>query len=388
MNDLFWLTIVLFFVAAALRSEVFFYLLYVIVGLQVLLRFWVRRGTRSLTWRRTAPPAAFPGDVLNVELELANNSLLPIPWLSVYESIPPALRTPPMVREVLSLGAGERRVISYSVTARQRGFYRIGPLALRTGDVLGLGEHSLAGAEPTSLTIYPTILSLGELGLPASLPFGTLASPQRLFSDPSRPAGVRPYQATDGVRRIDWKSTAHTGTPLVRRYQHAIALETLIALAFSREEYGRRYAYDLMERALTAAASIAVHLVERGQAVGFCTTGIDPASGRPAAPVSVASGRGHLIEIMGVLGRLEPAGEGKLPPLLQHASTHLGWGSTLILITGERGIELLASLLPLRQRGLNIALIITNPTPDELSLPRQHGITTYGLWKEGRPEAA
>lgn len=387
MNDLFWLTIILFIIAAVLRSEIFFYLLYVIVGLQVLARLWLRRGARNLLWERHAPSAAFAGEPLTVELEVTNRSILPIPWLALNESIPYSLRTPPLVREVISLGAGERRVLRYELVGRQRGYYRIGPLSLRTGDVLGLGERVLAGQEVSGLTIYPTVLPLHELGLPASLPYGTLAATQRLFSDPARPIGVRPYQAADGVRRIDWKSTAHAQSPQVRRYQPAIALETLIALAFTREEYPSRYVYDMMERGLVAAASIAAHLVERGQPIGLCTTGADPLLQQQPVTLPVAAGRSHLIEVLGVLGRLEPGAENTLPPLLHQASARLGWGSTVVVITGQRGVELLAALLPLQQRGLNLALVLTEPTPDELGLPRRHGIAAYGLWRDGRPEA-
>jgi uncharacterized protein (DUF58 family) len=387
MNDLFWLTIILFFVAALLRSELFFYLLYVVVGLQVLARVWLRRGIQRLTWRRAAPKAAFPGEALTVEVEVLNNSLLPIPWVSLHESIPASLRSPPMINEVVSLGAKERHTLSYTLVGRQRGYYRLGPLTLRTGDVLGLGEQTVYAQAQDALTIYPRVLSLGELGLPATLPYGTLATRQRLFTDPARPAGVRPYQPADGVRQIDWKSTAHAREPLVRRYQPAIALETLIALAFSREEYGQRYAFDVMERALIAAASIGANLVERSQMIGLCTTGIDPATGTQATPIKIGSGRAHLITVLGALGRLEVAQEGALPPLIQRASTQLGWGSTVVVLTGQRDTALLASLLPLKRRGLNVALIMTEPTPEELALPRAHGITTFGLWRDGRPQA-
>lgn len=385
MNDLFWLTIVLFLVAAILRSELFFYLLYVVVGLQILARLWLWRGARRLGWRRVAPAAAFPGEQIPVELELRNDGLLPIPWLSVHESLPPALHNPPMIREVLSLGAGERRALRYTVVSRQRGYYKLGPLTLRTGDVLGLGERTLTSQEPDALTIYPPIIPLAELGLPASLPYGTLAASRRLFSDPARPSGVRPYQAADGVRRIDWKTTAHAGDPQVRRYQPAIALETLIALAFSRQEYGGRYSYDQMERALVAAAAIAAHLSERRQPIGLCTTGRDQATGALSAPLPIASGRAHLIALLGALGRLEPATSGALPELIYRAGAHLGWGGTVIVITGQRGVDLVADLLPLKRRGLNLALILTEPTPDDLGLPRKHGIVTYGLWRDGRP---
>jgi uncharacterized protein (DUF58 family) len=385
MNELFWLTILLFIVAAALRSELFFYLLYVIAGLQILARLWLRQGARRLSWQRHAPIAAFPGEELTVAIELRNDGLLPVPWVALHESLPPALRNPPMIREVLSLGVGERRALTYTIVGRQRGYYKLGPLTLRTGDVLGLGERTLTEQAPDRLTIYPPIISLAELGLPASLPYGTLAANQRLFSDPARPIGVRPYQAADGVRRIDWKTTAHAGTPQVRRYQPAIALETLIALAFSREEYPGRYSYDQMERALIAAAAIAAHLTARRQPIGFCTTGHDPASGGLSPALPIANGRAQLIAVLGMLGRLEPATQGALPPLLWNAGARLGWGSTVVLITGHGGVELVAALLPLKRRGLNVALILAEPTPDQLGLPRKHGITTFGLWRDGRP---
>jgi uncharacterized protein (DUF58 family) len=254
--------------------------------------------------------------------------------------------------------------------------------------VLGLGERALNSAEPDALTIYPPILSLAELGLPASLPYGTLPATQRLFSDPARPIGVRPYQAADGVRRIDWKATAHTGTPQVRRHQPAISLETLIALAFSREEYGDRYAYDIMERALVAAASIAAHLAARRQPIGLCTTGYDPLPRVQAVPTTVAAGRAHLIELLGALGRLEVAPHGALPALIWQAGAHLGWGSTVVAITGQRGVDLVSALLPLKRRGLNIALIITEASAEDLGVPRRHGITAFGLWRDGRPRVA
>jgi uncharacterized protein (DUF58 family) len=386
MRDLLWPLILLFVVAVVLRSELFFYLIYAVAGLHIAARLWMARGVQQLTWRRNAPAAAFPGERLMVTIELRNQGLLPLPWLALHESLPPALHSPPMIREVLSLGAGERRVLSYTLLSRRRGYYRLGPLSLQTGDVLGLGERLLAGLAPDALTIYPPVLALDQLGLPATLPFGTLPASRRLFSDPARPAGVRPYQPADGVRRIDWKATAHAGAPQVRRYQPAIALETLVALAFSRDEYGNRYAYDTMEHALTAAASIAAHLASHRQPVGLCTTGLDPAAEGGVAPIlPVATGRAHLMAVLGVLGRLELSERGELPAVTRRAAGHLGWGSTVVVITGQRGDALLAELLPLKRAGLNLALVIADAAPEELGLPRRHGIAAYSISREGRP---
>jgi uncharacterized protein (DUF58 family) len=379
------LTIVLLIVAVALRSELFFVLLYIFVGLQLATRLWLRYEMRNLHWRRVAPQAAFPGERLTVEIVLCNHGLLPIPWVALHESLPPALHSPPMIREVVSLGPGEQRVIAYQISGRRRGYYKLGPLTLQTGDVLGLGERPLAGAQPSGLTIYPAVVPLAELGLPAALPYGTLAAPRRLFEDPARPAGVRPYQPADGVRRIDWKASAHAGTPLVRRQQPAIALETLVALAFARSEYGGHFAYDTMERSLTAAASIVAHLANLRQPFGVCVSGHDPAADRPAGAIPIGSGRAHLIAALGLLGRVEPLAEGALAPELRRAAAGLGWGSTVVIVTGQASTELLPEALALRRRGLEVALVIAEATPEQLALPRRHGIAAFALARDGRP---
>jgi uncharacterized protein (DUF58 family) len=249
--------------------------------------------------------------------------------------------------------------------------------------VLGFGERLLTDNERQGLTIYPRVVPLEQLGLPASLPYGTIGSHQRLFSDPSRLIGVRPYQPSDGVRRIDWKTTARTGTPVVRRYQPAIALEALVGLAFARNEYSGRNAYDTMERALTAAASIAVWLSQHGQQVGLSCTGIDPLDGTIAPSVVVGHGQPHLNSVLGVLGRLQPTNDDVLLKHLLRAAARLGWGSTVVVIVGRADLDLVSALLSLRQRGLNVVLVVAEPQPDEIARARRHGIYASTLTSEG-----
>jgi uncharacterized protein (DUF58 family) len=243
----------------------------------------------------------------------------------------------------------------------------------------------LASEQLSTLTIYPTVVRLAELGLPANLPYGTLAAPQRLFDDPARPIGVRPYQPGDGVRRIDWKSTARMQQAVVRRNQPAIMLETMVALAFSRQEFGGRFAYDQMERSLTAAASILAHLEQQRQSYGLCSSGHDPMTGMVAQPIPIGHGRGHLMAGLGLLGRLEPAEHGDLLADLQQATIGLGWGSTLVIIAAQPTTELLAAMLPLQRRGLYLALILVEAQPADLLLARQHGVSAYRLGYDARP---
>lgn len=388
MTQLRVLTLVILAIAAVLRSEIFFYLLYVLVGLQVAAWGWARTAARSLHCTRELPAAAFPGERVEVTLVVRNNGLLPIPWVALHESLPPALRTPPSVQQVVALGAREERRFTYTLEGRRRGLYTVGPLTIRTGDALGLYERAIEGGARGYLVLYPRVVALPELGLPAGLPYGEHPAPGSLFTDPARPIGVRPYQPGDGVRRVDWKNSARTGALQVRRQEPAIARETLVALAFSRAEYPGRYVFDELERAVVAAASIAADLVARRQPVGLCTSGADPLTGGPAATIRPGDGRAHLVGILRLLGRLEAPFSGELATVLERAAAHLGWGSTVVLVCAGGGPALVERLIPLRRRGLHLALVLVEGSAADIALASRHGIACYLVDRAGAPVEA
>jgi uncharacterized protein (DUF58 family) len=379
------LTIVVLIVAAALRSAIFVYLLFVLVGLQLIAWLWVRAVARSVRWSRTVPQAAFPGEMVEVGIVVRNSGRLPIPWLLVSESVPAALGPSATIREVIALGAGAERRVGYTLQGRRRGLYRLGPLAMRTGDVLGLFEQQFAGEGADSLVIYPAVLPLPELGLPAALPFGERPAPGSLFTDPARPQGVRAYAPGDSQRQIDWKSSARVGALQVRRHEPAIARETLIALAFSRTEYAGRYPHDNLERGVVAAASIAAHLLERGQPVGLATSGHDPIADAPARTLAPAAGRPQLIEILRLLGRLEAPPEANLLALLDRASAALGWGSTVVVVACNGGEALVERLIGLRRRGLRPALLLVEGSAADVALAQRHQVATFLVNRAGIP---
>lgn len=384
MRDLRWPIVVLLIAAVVLRSELFFAMLYLLLLLQLLTWFWQRRIARRLQWRRVVPPAAFPGETVPVRLEIINPSLLPLPWLAIDESVPVGLRTPPQVREVVTLDAVETRTIHYELTPRRRGYYPVGPLFLETGDVLGLTTHRLGGLMPTMLTVYPRVVPLAPPGLPAALPFGTLAASQRLFTDPARPVGVRAYQAGDDLRQIDWKSSARLGSPQVRRSAPAIALETLLVVAFDRAAYPGRLALETRERVLVAAASLVAQLAALRQPVGLWSNGIDPLlAARPRIPPG--NGRSHLLLVLGALGRLEAVDGPESAELLTQAAQTLSWGGTLVLLTGACDAASLASLVTARRRGIHPAALVADaPTAALIQLRRQQ-VRAYTIDRDGRP---
>ncbi len=351
-------------------------------GATLITGWWTTQVERRMRVQHMVPETVSFGEHATVTIEIANHSLLPVPWIQVVDSVPLALRTAPPPRLAFSLGAGALRRVSYDVVGGRRGFYRLGPLRLATGDVLGLHTRQLT-TRPAELTVLPRVLPLDRFVLPAQLPFGPLASHVRRGEDPARPAGVRPYQASDGVRRLDWKSTARYGELLVRRAEPSVAPETTIALAFARQDFAARILQDCLERGATAAASLGSALLARKLPVSLVSNGVD--SKHPQAEVVLPHGKGegHRHVLLYLLGRLE-AGDG--PTLFEVlARQTLPWGGTLALIIADLDVELLPQIVRLKRRGQHVIALLLEPTPGGLALARRERIGVFSVDREGAP---
>ena len=377
-----------FALAVVLRVEFFFYVLYLFFGLYLLGQTWVRRGIRQVVHRRRYVDRAFFEEEIPVEVEVWNNGWLPLPWLRVDDSLPIELHTPPFARRVVSLLPHERVTLAYTLIGRHRGYYHIGPLHLALGDPFGVHEVSTFEEEVASdgLVVYPKILPLRDLGLPSQMPQGTLVTKQRIFEDPTRITGVRDYQAGDSLKRINWRTSAAVGRLQVKRYQPAISIETSIFLNLDEEDYSLRHRRQATELGITVAASIAVHLGERRQAVGLSTNGVDPKTDE-VRPISIRlrRGRAHVLQILDILARIRVAQGVSFMTLLQQQSIDLPWGCTAFVVTSTETADLLPSLLLLERRGFNVVLILVDPqTPFRSTKLRAEriGIEVYRVTQE------
>ncbi len=353
----------LFLIAAFLRIDFFFTIVYLFFAVYLLSRLWARRTVEGLRVQRRFVDHAFFGDRVTVDVTVHNARWLPIPWLEINETLPVQLIAPPFHRQVISLGPRERRHLRYTLSCRRRGYYPIGPLIVQTGDLLGIERRSLARTEPDHLTVYPRVVPLQQLGLPTHSPLVALPAPSPLFEDPARVMGVRDYQPGDSPRRIHWTATASAGRLLVKNYQPAIARETLICLDLNQEDYERGQRYTATELAIVAAASIASHVVvEEGLPVGLTTEARDPLlDDRTRFFLPPRSERAHLMSLLEVLARVQVTSAAPFVELLRRETVNLSWGGTLAIITGRESEAMFDVLVYLRRAGFAVALILVQP---------------------------
>ena len=353
------LIFLLILLAVLVQDEYVFTLIYLLLGTFVLARWWSRKALSAVSIERYFTRRVFPGEEVSVRVKLVNRYWLPVVWLQVTESVPVDLKGGEVFRWVLSLGPRASAQFEYVLQAKKRGYYQVGPLYIRSGDVLGLLGQTTSEGEHDPLIVYPRVMSLKKVKFPSSSPLGTIRHTQPIFEDPTRVVGKRDYVAGDSLRRVDWKSTAMTGRLQVKQHEPSIALETVILLNLNRDAYRHRRRIEATELAIVVAASIANWVVGQKQPVGLISNGVDPAAeSAQVNPIRPRLGRGQLMRVLEILARIKVDENTPLVQLLQQEQVHLSWGTTLVLITGDADEGLFDELFQALRMGLNVVLIL------------------------------
>lgn len=399
--------LILFLMAIAflLRIDFIYYIIYLIVGIFGWSRWYAPRALRKIAVVRRYRDHAYWGETVPISIQLTNRSWLPLPWLQLTEAIAVKLADSGSLSQVVSLKGRETIEIPYEVKARRRGYYQLGPMRLTVGDLFGLAKERQIELAPNYLTIYPRITQLGRLGLPSRLPFGTLASRQRLYQDPSRPSGVREFRSGDSLRQINWKVSAHSQQLLVKTLEPSKSLETVILFNLYSRDYQRANRASTVEWAVEVTASLASHLSGQRQSVGLITNGLDPLaateegesdfdeiSGRLLAPeepsatlppaIPPRSGRSHLMKILERLARVETSDAVSFQQWATKACSHLTWGGTILIVTPHGNDSVCQTVHHLVRAGYNAVLVAIEPDYNfdkARERARSLGFTAYNI---------
>lgn len=214
--------------------------------------------------RQVAPVRVLRGDPALGLVEVTNRSRHGTGTLEVSERVG-AERVDATLSRV---PAGASRRLTYRLPTRRRGVVELGPVRLARRDPLGLVQRTQAVAGQETLWIHPrprTLLgSLGGLSQPLEAPVTDL-----------RPGGtiafhaLREYLPGDDLRHVHWRSSARTGTLMVRQHIDTSEPHTTVVLDTFRGSYRDA---ELFEEAVDVAASVAVSALAHGHRVHLHTT--------------------------------------------------------------------------------------------------------------------
>ncbi|MBV7330880.1 DUF58 domain-containing protein [Chloroflexi bacterium TSY] len=205
-----------------------------LVGLYGSAYFWVRhQAPLVLIERRREGSIVTAGDVLDERFELVNPSALPVLWAEYRRgSNLPGARTGWVV------ASASNNVYSWQskVECRQRGLYQLGPSFLTWADPLILFQIEREFPETETIIIYPRIVHLPRVEIPAGSDRGTLQRVRPLHGT-QRSTSVRDYQPGDSLRHIHWPSTAHRNSLMVTELDTEPGGEVWIVLDLDHAVY-------------------------------------------------------------------------------------------------------------------------------------------------------
>ncbi|MEZ3178496.1 DUF58 domain-containing protein [Streptomyces pimonensis] len=299
--------------------------------------------------RRLSPGRVPAGSEARVHLRMENVSRLPTGLLMLQDQVPYVLG--PRPRFVLDrVEAGGRREVSYRVRSDLRGRYPLGPLQLRLSDPFGMCELTRSFSTYDTLTVIPRVEPLAPV---------RLSGEAKGYGDGRRHALAlageddvipRGYRYGDDLRRVHWRSTARYGELMVRREEQPQRARCTVLLDTRTVAYAGTGPDSAFEWAVSGAASVLVHMLERGFSVRLLTdTGTSVPGEGPDGFAGVgqesADAAGLMMDALAVVDHSDEEGLSRAHDVLRSGNEGL-----LVAFLGDLDEEQAAVLARMRQR--------------------------------------
>jgi uncharacterized protein (DUF58 family) len=228
--------------------------------------------------RRLDPARVSAGERAQVVLRLENISRLPTGLLLIEENVPYLLGGRPRI--ILDRLRPNRPVeVAYPVSAEVRGRYRIGPLTVRLMDPFGLCELPRSFNTVDTMVVTPAVIPLPAVRLTGEWAGAGQSTARSVASAGEDDTATREYRQGDDLRRIHWRTTARRGELAVRREEQPWQSRGAVILDTRTVAHRGDGAASSFEWAVSAAASVAVHLAKSGFTLRLVTdTGHELAS--------------------------------------------------------------------------------------------------------------
>lgn len=234
--------------------------------------------------------------------------------------------------------------LPYELPTSQRGAFSLGPVSMVRADPVGLYRRERSHGDVDTFWVHPDIVEL------ATMPTG-LARDMEGPTSQNSPAGgiafhtLREYELGDDYRHIHWRSTAKTGTLMVRHYVDNRRPHLTTVLDDRRSSYASDEEFEL---AVSAAASIVTTGIRSGYPVsGYSLT----------ANFSVLSQRSSRDDWLDRFAEVTASKEESLNDLVHEASQRNAGTTIFALVTGSKTVDELLGFVSLIRSAQRILIV-------------------------------
>ena len=212
----------------------------------------------------------YEGDETRLMEEITNDKRLPLPAVEIRFAMDKALSYPGEAaenvsvsdktyrRDVFSLFARQKNIRTFPVNCTRRGCYSIREAELVGYDFFFQEKYYDTLPQEARLYVYPRRVDTRRIRLICQALSGMRLVQNQMYSDPFAFAGIRAYDRSDPMRRINWKASAKSGELMVNQFDATTSLAVKCFLDVADRHVIRHP--ELVEESISIVTSLATQL--------------------------------------------------------------------------------------------------------------------------------
>ena len=278
--------------------------------------------------RQLSQARVFEDSYIDITLRIQNLSNLS-KILEVRDSVPEVMRVKKGANYALmELGGRRETELKYTLECPLRGFYTIGPVAVRVQDTFGLFHREKEIHLYDDFLVFPKMEDVKDAFVKSRVPkIFTGAVNIRQPGEGSNFYNLREYIPGDPMRKVNWKAMARAGKMMVNEFERD-AVSDIILIVDSRSvaETGPVSRNSLVY-STRAAASLAQYFLSRRDSVGLVVYGDEILS------VDRDTGKKQLYILLTKLAGAMARGNTPLKVVTNRIMPHINKGSPIIILS-------------------------------------------------------
>lgn len=170
------------------------------------------------------------------------------------------------------LRGGAWHQADFAIPTVRRGVIPVGPVRTVRADPIGLVRREIVWSDRAELVIHPRTIGIPSTSTGLIRDLEGAPTRDLTASDVAFHA-LREYQVGDDRRYIHWRSTAKTGTYMVRQFEQTRRSHLVVALSLATSDYATPEEFEL---AVSAAGSLGVRAIRDGRTVSVVVSTVTP----------------------------------------------------------------------------------------------------------------